>query len=94
MVGTSTATRRCLKSTIPTLITNISYTQRYSICSAHALNDVGHCTIDGNNSFYLNKEGRWRGLWKLEPREKAAGYHGGKLSYVLREVRDDFPRIL
>ncbi|KAJ7369570.1 hypothetical protein OS493_037911 [Desmophyllum pertusum] len=76
---------RCQTSPVSTLSTNISDTRRYSLCTAHASQDVVNCKIDENNAFY-DKAGRWRRLWRLVQRGQSAGAQETTLDGLLQKL--------
>ena len=76
----------CETSPVSTLSTNISDARRFSLCTAHASQEIVSCKIDVNKSLY-NKAGRWRRLWRLDPSGLPAGAGELTLERMLHKVR-------
>ncbi|KAL9959337.1 hypothetical protein ACROYT_G032651 [Oculina patagonica] len=58
---------RCERSPVSTLSTNVTIPRHYSLCTAKDSEEVFNCKIDLKNLLF-NKAGRWRQLWRLDPR--------------------------
>lgn len=69
----------CQESSISTLSTNISNARSYSLCTSDLTIELYNCKINPRTMSY-SEAGRWRDLWRLDPRGDLASTQDNTLS--------------
>ena len=69
----------CHESFISTLSTNISNARSYSLCTKEPTQELSSCKVNPRILSY-SKAGRWRELWRLNPRGDLASIEDNALS--------------